>query len=133
MTLKVIFLVGLGGFAGANARYWLGYWATNYVISRLGWSWPAGTLLVNILGSFGLAVLSVVVLRRVTGADTLYLLFGAGFFGAFTTFSTFANETLHILLSDPLNGLLYMGLMNGACLLGVGLGLVVANGLIPAS
>ncbi len=73
-------LVALGAALGAPARY---------VLHR---AMPQrrGTLLVNVVGSFLLGAVS----RRVDPTASSYLLVGIGFCGAFTTFSTFALESL---------------------------------------
>jgi CrcB protein len=78
-TLPPVVLVGLGGAAGAAARYLLG--------TRVATPGRA-TLAVNVLGSL---VLGVLVGGGVGGP--LALAVGTGFCGAFTTFSSFAVET----------------------------------------
>jgi CrcB protein len=83
--------VGLGGFLGANARYWLGVWIT----ARWGTSFPWATFVINISGSFILGLLLALVLER-TGmprAPVIRLVVAVGFIGAYTTFSTFELET----------------------------------------
>ncbi|GGM56700.1 CrcB protein [Halarchaeum rubridurum] len=78
------YLVGLGGVLGALLRTLVGELITvrNY---------PASTLLVNVLGSFCLAALTVL------GAEhRLALLLGTGACGSFTTFSSFAVETVRL-------------------------------------
>ena len=47
-----VLLVGLGGFLGAIARYALGLWAAQ----KWGASFPYGTLLINVTGSFVLGL-----------------------------------------------------------------------------
>src|SRR5271168_1646411 len=42
------FMVGLGGFLGAIARFWLG----GYIGERMGTRFPYGTFVINISGSF---------------------------------------------------------------------------------
>ena len=76
-------LVGIGGFFGAIARFAV----SNYVKARYGGAFPYSTFFINVLGSFllGLLVGSSV-------DDRVLLLFGTGFMGAFTTFSTFKLE-----------------------------------------
>lgn len=86
-------LIGLGGFLGANARYYVAGWA-----GRLfGLSFPYGTFLINVSGSFLLGLLMGLLQQR--PLDFLYprLFFAVGFLGAYTTFSTFSYETLRLL------------------------------------
>ncbi|WP_276260016.1 fluoride efflux transporter CrcB [Haloglomus litoreum] len=75
-------LVGLGGVAGALARHLLGERIEEATYD---------TLAVNVIGSFLLGVLVAVPV----GSDLL-LLAGTGFCGAFTTFSSFAYETVRL-------------------------------------
>ena len=75
-------LVGAGGVLGALARHLLG----ERIDTR-----TADTLVVNVLGSFALGALVAAPV-----AESLLLLLGTGFCGAFTTFSTFAFETVRL-------------------------------------
>jgi CrcB protein len=75
-------LVGLGGVFGALARYLLGERADAH---------SGDTLAVNLLGSFLLGAL----VAAPVGAPLLQFL-GTGFCGAFTTFSSFAFETVRL-------------------------------------
>ncbi|WP_033828712.1 fluoride efflux transporter CrcB [Bacillus andreraoultii] len=75
-------LVAIGGFFGAICRYYM----SSYFNKKWGYI-PLGTLFVNIVGSFLLGVLLVIEVK-----SELYLVFGVGFLGAFTTFSTFIVE-----------------------------------------
>jgi CrcB protein len=82
-------LVAIGGFFGAIARFGVSNWIKRNYPS----SFPLATLLVNLVGSF---LLGYMVGK---GWDASWnLLFGTGFMGAFTTFSTFMleNITLHL-------------------------------------
>lgn len=83
MTDAVSFaLVGLGGVLGALSRHVLG----ERIDTR-----TADTLAVNVLGSLLLGALLAAPV-----SDSLLLVFGTGFCGAFTTFSTFAFETVRL-------------------------------------
>jgi CrcB protein len=84
--------ISLGGILGANARYWFGGW----IQQRWGAAFPWGTLVVNASGSFLLGLLMALVTERFVTPYTpvLRLALGIGFLGAYTTFSTFAYETL---------------------------------------
>ncbi|MBA1334514.1 MAG: hypothetical protein HPY66_2363 [Firmicutes bacterium] len=88
--MKII-AVGLGGVFGSIARFYVSkYISLRTANSRI----PIGTLVVNTLGSF---LLSAIVFGGSTGdaADTeLRMFFTIGFFGSFTTFSTFIYEDL---------------------------------------
>lgn len=82
-------LVCLGAALGAPAR-----WALDRAVQRRHDSaFPWGTFVVNVSGSLALGMLLGVV-----GADEapLVALLGTGFLGAFTTYSTFAVETLRL-------------------------------------
>lgn len=86
------FLVGLGGFLGALARYTVSGW-----FLRLSGTFPWGTLAVNLLGSFGLGFLMTLAGETLLISPEVRLFLAVGFFGAFTTFSTFAYETERLL------------------------------------
>jgi fluoride exporter len=93
-ALSKILWIGVGGFLGANARFWLGVW----VQSRWGTAFPWGTLVINVSGSFVLGlVLAGLAQREDAGAYAMRLLMAVGFLGAYTTFSTFEWETLALL------------------------------------
>jgi len=84
-----ILSVALGGALGALARYWLSGWL-NSAESRIPW----GTLSANLLGSFFMGVLFVLILEKARLPPEMRPLLMTGFLGAFTTFSTFSLETL---------------------------------------
>jgi CrcB protein len=86
-------LVGAGGFAGANARYFLGAW----IGARLGVAFPAGTLVINVTGSLAIGVLLVLLVERL-GLDPAWrLLLVTGFLGGYTTFSAYTFEAIALL------------------------------------
>ena len=92
-TVVEVFWVGLGGFLGANARYLLSGW----VASRLGVAFPYGTFVINVTGSFILGFFLAFAQDRLWVAPSARLLFAVGFVGAYTTFSTFEYESIHLL------------------------------------
>lgn len=77
-------LVGIGGFLGALARFYLGKWIVS--------TYPWATFVINITGSFVLGLLVGAHL-----SDALWHFLGIGFLGAYTTFSTFGFETLQLI------------------------------------
>ena len=96
------FVIGIGGFAGAIARYALGA----YIGSRLGIRFPYGTFVINVSGSFLIGFI-LVLLSRTTASQYWRYLIPIGFIGAYTTFSTFEYETLRAIQDgQPMIGLL---------------------------
>ena len=84
--------VAVGGALGALARYWFSAWL-NAGDAKLPW----GTLGANVIGSFLMGVLFVLILERAKLPPELRPLLMTGFLGAFTTFSTFSLETLTLI------------------------------------
>lgn len=99
-------LVGLAGAIGTWCRYLVGLCAAR----SLGAAFPYGTLLVNIVGSFLIAV----VLTRLA-PSTLRITLATGFLGGFTTYSAFNFETTALLRERPLAGVLNLGLTLLGC------------------
>ncbi len=84
-----ILLIGIGGFLGAIARYGVALW----IGQRWGRSFPFGTFVINISGSFLIGLLMSLFTERFMVNPQWRLLFVVGFLGAYTTFSTFEYET----------------------------------------
>lgn len=83
-----------GGAIGAVARYTVGGW----VHGIAGWSFPWGTLTVNVVGCLGLGFV-LRVMQASTATIELRTFLSIGVLGAFTTFSTFSYEAV-LLLQD---------------------------------
>lgn len=83
----------LGGAIGTGARYLLSGWALKAFGSGFAW----GTLLVNVIGSFLLALIMHVALQTESFSPTLRLMLTTGVMGGFTTYSTFSYETVRYL------------------------------------
>ncbi|MCK8464399.1 fluoride efflux transporter CrcB [Aliiroseovarius sp. S1339] len=80
--------VALGGAIGASARYLTG----NAVTRALGHGFPAGTMVVNVIGSFLMGVLVVALARKGGQAAAPFLM--TGLLGGFTTFSAFSLDAI---------------------------------------
>ena len=87
-------LVAFGGALGALLRYALGL---TLETSDFPWS----TFMVNICGSIILGILSVMALNSLI-SETTMLFLGTGLLGAFTTMSTFSNETVNLVKNNEI-------------------------------
>jgi CrcB protein len=109
---------------GANLRFLVGNWAAD----RFGPDFPYGTLIVNVSGAFAIGIVLSLVGERV-GIDPLWrLFFATGFLGGYTTFSTYAWETLTLAQSGNwLPACAYVFGSNALGFIGVWLGSVIAR------
>ncbi len=101
-------LIGLGGAVGSVLRYWL----SGLVQSGAdGTAFPLGTLAVNVAGCFAVGILAELAGSRAFFNPEMRGLLIVGLIGGFTTFSTFAYETLRATpLVAAANVLLSVGL-----------------------
>jgi fluoride exporter len=88
--MEAYLAVAIGGTLGCWARYLM----TNVVQALLGRDFPYATLSINVIGSFLMGFLFVATLDRLIVNPYVRLGVLTGFLGGFTTFSTFAMETL---------------------------------------
>lgn len=88
-----ILLVAIGGAFGSVCRY-----LTGIAVSRLlGMSFPWGTMVVNLVGSFAIGFLIELIARRFSASMELRLLLVVGVLGGFTTFSSFTLDALTLM------------------------------------
>ena len=105
--MKEYIFIGIGGFIGAVSRYSL----KNIRICGYHGNFPLNTLIINIAGSFLLALILVAVLEIPKFNKCIKTGLTIGFLGAFTTFSTFCRETVELLTNDHyFIALFYVGL-----------------------
>ena len=98
------FVIGAGGFIGAITRYAVAIW----IGQRWGRSFPLGTFVINVSGSFFIGLLMTLLTERFMANPLWRLLFVVGFLGAYTTFSTFEYETGKLLK----DGEMLVGMLN---------------------
>ena len=85
-----VLVISIGAILGANARWFL----SRFAARLLGPVFPYGTLFINITGSFIVGFFMIWSSERVLLDPRWRLLVVIGFCGAFTTFSSFAFETM---------------------------------------
>jgi CrcB protein len=112
--MKQILLVGAGGFAGSVLRFKIGGWVLHHFDTKF----PAGTVVVNLVGCLIIGILSGLAEKRHLLSPDTRLLLITGFLGGFTTFSAFGLETMSLLR----RGKLLWALLN--------IGLSVLGGLL---
>lgn len=119
-------LIGLGGFIGANLRYWV----SGLVAERLSQTFPWGTFVVNASGACLLAVFYGWSANHLIFDPRARLLVAIGLFGAYTTFSTYANETVALMQTGDWIGMAgnILG-TNLVCIVGAWLGLMIGRSL----
>ena len=116
--------VALGGSVGALARYGLNKWVMGTAGASVALYFPLGILIANVLGSCLMGVLYVWLVERSGASEELRLALTVGLLGAFTTFSTFAIDTVVLIeagqvLKAVANVALNVGLCVGGCWLGL--------------
>lgn len=105
--MKSILIVGIGGFIGSIARFLIG----NFVQDKSNYSFPIGTLVVNIIGCLLIGLFLGLSEKQNLISPELRLFLTIGFCGGFTTFSSFTNDNIQLINSGAiLQVLIYTGL-----------------------
>jgi len=120
--LKPILIVGAGSFVGGTLRYLVS------LLLKPGGGFPVATFVVNSAGCLLIGLLYGLFTRFSDTSSQWCLLLTTGFCGGFTTFSTFANESLAMLQKGQY-GLfaIYIGCSVIAGLLAVWIGYLIAR------
>jgi CrcB protein len=110
--MQRFFFICLAGALGTGTRYLIGL-----AMERLfGKVLPFGTLLVNVLGCFLIALVMELALRPSALAPTTRLALVTGFMGGLTTYSSFNYDCSRFFLEGQAGkGLAYLGLTLGLC------------------
>jgi CrcB protein len=115
----IVLWMALAGGVGAVARFVL----DGLVRSRVASWFPVGTVVVNVTGSFVLGLVTGLALAHVV-PEELRLVFGTGFCGGYTTFSTASFETVRLVEQRRVGAALLNGvgtLIVTVCVAGLGL------------
>lgn len=118
--------IAMGGAVGALLRFWV----STAVYDKLGRQFPWGTLSVNVLGSFLMGFLAILLVERLSSSPEVRAFLLIGFLGAFTTFSTFSMETFNLIeQGETFSALMNIGVSVVACLTATGLGVLLGRSL----
>jgi len=117
--------VAFGGAIGSVARFWIGI--LTLTISR---SFPWGTILINISGSFAISLFAGLTLTsgRFAVSENVRLFLMVGICGGYTTFSSFSLQNFELIKSGfILRAIINMVLSVIVCLLATTLGYFCAG------
>jgi CrcB protein len=120
--MLVAIAIALGGAAGALARYAADRLIEHHLFTVFPWS----TFVVNVSGCLVVGAVVAALVDRHHVSDWLRAGLVVGFLGAYTTFSTFAQETHDLLVGDHL----VLGLANAVGSMAAGIVAVIAGTMI---
>lgn len=122
--MATVLWIGIGGFLGANGRYWLGS-----LINRwLGTGFPWATALVNISGALLIGIIATLFADRSVDNESLRLFLIVGVLGGYTTFSSYTFEAVTMMQEDRwLAAISYLALSNVVGILACVGGVMIAR------
>ena len=112
-------MIALGGALGALARFLVSGWFV----------FPLGTLMVNVVGSFGMGLAFVALSSR--GLDRMVFFAMIGFLGAFTTFSAFSLDVFKLIEAERIaEAMGYVAVSVIGAVLALFIGVFLAKGVL---
>lgn len=124
-TVLKLCIIGAGGFLGAVLRFLISSWVQYRSGSIV---FPFGTLAVNLIGCFIIGLLTFLVESRSMFSPETRGFILIGLLGAFTTFSTFGNETLGLIRDNRMD----LAVVNAGAQVFVGVGMVWLGRVLAA-
>lgn len=123
--MRLALYIGLAGGLGSMGRYWIGNWVARMWGDKM--SIPLATVSVNILGSLLMGILVGIFASRGDLDARWRIVLGVGFLGGFTTYSSFALETVGLLEKKSMSSAaVYLALTlfcaGFACFVGLSIG-----------
>lgn len=92
--MQNVVLIGLGGGLGSILRFLVTNAAQGWAMRWLGFAFPLGTMIVNLTGSLAIGILMGLFTGRLPVSDSVRLMLVTGILGGYTTFSSYAYETM---------------------------------------
>jgi len=122
--VKKYIYIGAGGFLGAILRFLI---ESSYIFNFME-NIPLNTLLINITGSFLLALILTIFIYFQEIKENIRLGITIGFLGAFTTFSTMCKEVVNLMIKRYyISAIFYLTLSTILGLVAAYLGVIVAR------
>ena len=119
--------IAFGGALGALSRYWLTVSMERFNST----GFPLGTFVVNLLGSFLIGLLYIILAEKLSVADQWRPVIITGFLGAMTTFSTFSLDALLLFQQGQYNTALFYVLSSVMiCIFAAYVGMQIARMLL---
>jgi fluoride exporter len=125
--LKTMLIVGSGGFIGSALRYLVQVNVEKLMSS----TFPMGTLLVNVTGSFIIGIIYAFAEKGNLMSPEWRIFLAVGICGGFTTFSSFTMDNLNLMKDNSLiQLLLYTGGSIFLGILAVYLGIILTRAIL---
>lgn len=125
--MKLVWYVGIGAAIGGMSRFLLG----SFIQQRAGGDFPAGTLVINVTGSFVLGIIMRYAFQADAVSPEMRALLASGFCGGYTTFSTFTYDTAMLVEREEYRrAALYVGSSVALALLFLFLGFATTQRLL---